>query len=288
MPKSAPRGWNAGATDTRFADVAPQSFDKKARTVDAVISMGSPVQRFYGTEILRIDAKSVNLERMASGIPILDSHNQGSITNALGRLTETWIKRAALMGKIKFNETPQGEAAMGMVERGEVAGISAGYRVDEWEITDKDNNVIDPERMRWDDEGLTFTATRWQLLEASLVAVPADASASIRSLGSGADRPVPEIDELALRSTRITKRFGDMLSVEYELAPLRAGRVADVRARMVARQAMVLQQLEHHLLQLEISEQQELRDDDELIGGARAEAWRTSLGLGYKRGHGCR
>jgi hypothetical protein len=38
--------------------------------------------------------------------------------------------------------------------------------------------------VRWDDE-LTFTATRWELLEASLVCVPADASASIRSLGGG-------------------------------------------------------------------------------------------------------
>jgi hypothetical protein len=38
--------------------------------------------------------------------------------------------------------------------------------------------------VRWDDD-LTFTATRRELLEGSLVTVPADGSASIRSLGAG-------------------------------------------------------------------------------------------------------
>src|SRR5437899_8299906 len=40
------------------------------------------------------------------------------------------------------------------------------------------------DRVRWDDN-LSFEATRWELLEASLVLVPADGSASVRSLGSG-------------------------------------------------------------------------------------------------------
>jgi hypothetical protein len=82
--------------------------------------MGSPVKRFYGTEVLRIDEKSVMLNRMQNGsmIPLLDSHNQGGIHNALGRFKETWIKRGALMGKIVFNQTPNGELAEGMVARG--------------------------------------------------------------------------------------------------------------------------------------------------------------------------
>ena len=65
-----------------------------------------------------------------------------------------------------------------MVSRGEISGISAqGYRVDEWEVKDADGNVIDPNRLRWDDnsDDLTFTATRWELLEVSLVTIPADA-----------------------------------------------------------------------------------------------------------------
>jgi phage head maturation protease len=94
------------------------------------------------------------------------------------------FERGALIGRFKFNATPEGQKAEGMVARGEVTGISAGYRVEEWSITDEDGDTVDENSIRWDDD-LTFTATRWQLFEASLVGVPADASAAIRSLSSG-------------------------------------------------------------------------------------------------------
>jgi hypothetical protein len=216
---TGPRGWSTGKTETRFADTKPTSFDRNSRTVDCVISMGSPVQRFYGTEVLRISPAAVNLDRMTGGsiIPLLDSHQMAGINNALGRFTRTWFKAGGLMGTIAFNETPNGELAMGMVERGEIAGISAGYCVNEWEITDSDGRVIDPdvERIRWDEDGLTFTATSWSLHEGSLVSVPADALSGIRSMGGGLDR--------AFREAPVFK-------------------IADIRARMNARQLIHIRQ----------------------------------------------
>jgi phage head maturation protease len=97
-------------------------------------------------------------------------------------------------GKLKFNDTDSGRVAEGMVSRGEIAGISAGYRVNEWEIADGDGKLIDPDSMRWDDDDLIFTATRWELLEASLVAVPADAGAGIRAHRGGFDRALVTAD----------------------------------------------------------------------------------------------
>jgi phage head maturation protease len=189
---SGPRGWSLGKIETRFADSKPTSFDAKTRTVDCVISMGSPVTRYYGVERLRVTREAVDLSRMENGsmIPLLDSHQAGGINNALGRFQRTWFKSGGLMGQIRFNETPNGELAMGMVGRGEIAGISAGYAVNEWEITDEKGRVIDPdvERIRWDENGLTFTATSWSLHEGSLVSVPADPLSGIRSLGTGLDR----------------------------------------------------------------------------------------------------
>jgi hypothetical protein len=187
MTQTGPRGWHAGLIETRFTSTAQLSYDAESRTVDAVISRGSPVTRFYGTEILRISPDAVIIDRLISGgIPLLDSHNQGGIGNSLGRVQRVWFSGGALMGKLAFNGTTEGRKAEGMVKRGEISGISAGYRVDEWEVSDGDGNVIDPEtsQWRWDEsDRLTYTATRWELLEASLVLVPADASASIRSLG---------------------------------------------------------------------------------------------------------
>ena len=49
------------------------------------------------------------------------------------------------MGTLKFHDTDEGRKAEGMVARGEIAEISAGYRVEQWEIKDENGNVIDPE-----------------------------------------------------------------------------------------------------------------------------------------------
>jgi hypothetical protein len=188
---TGPRGWNPATISHRFADTAPSSYNSETHTVDCVISMGSPVVRFYGTEVLRIAPDAVGLDRMKGGsmIPLLDSHQGTGIANALGRFTNTWFKRGGLMGTIAFNQTPTGKLAEGMVERGEIAGISAGYCVREWEITDEKGNVLDPEvsNIRWDDN-MTFTAVKWDLHEASLVSVPADPLSGIRSFGTGGDR----------------------------------------------------------------------------------------------------
>jgi phage head maturation protease len=186
---------------------ATRSYDAKQHSVEAIISMGSPVERAYGTEVLRVAPDAVDLSRLhdGAGIPLLDHHKQDGINSILGRLAEAWFERGALVGRFTFNQTPEGKKAEGMVARGEVAGISAGYRVDKWLISDADGDVVDERDVRWDDN-LTFTATRWQLFEASLVGVPADGAAHFRSMSRGS---------------------GDMKIIR------------DVRARMEARQAMI-------------------------------------------------
>jgi phage head maturation protease len=177
------------ALETRLLALTPKTYDEDAREVSVVLSRGSPVQRFYGTESLRITKDAIDLSRLESGgIPLLDSHRQDSITAAVGRVVDVWIENRkpvnALMGRIRFSGTEQGRKAEQMVQRGEIGAVSIGYRVDTWRIGDEDGNEIDPDaaeyRVRWDKK-LTFEATKWELLEASLVAVPADASAVVRN-----------------------------------------------------------------------------------------------------------
>jgi len=208
---AGPRGWRPGLIEhreQRLADTAavPLTYDEGTRSVDAVLSKGSPVARFYGREVLRIDPQSVKFDRLVGGgIPLLNSHVQGDITASFGRVNDVWFNRGSLMGRLQFHQTRAGKTAEGMVRRGEVGAISIGYRVEEWQITDPETgDIIDPDRVGWDDD-FTFTATRWELLEASLVCVPADADASIRSLGGG-------------------------------------NRVSDTRVRMMARQRMTIRQ----------------------------------------------
>jgi phage head maturation protease len=186
--RSSLRDWERFSGGDRAARLLalpakPATYDESERTVTAVLSKGSPVRRPYGTEVLKISPEAVILTRVKTGgIPLLDSHSQSSIASSLGRVADAWVESGSLMGKIKFNATPEGVKAEGMVARSEITGISAGYRVEEWRITDKDGRVLDPEvdRIRFDDD-LTFTATRWELLECSLVSVPADSAAAVRA-----------------------------------------------------------------------------------------------------------
>lgn len=199
------RGPQCGLIEHRYINTKPTSFEAATRSVEAVISTGSPVKRFYGTEVLRIAPDAVVLDRMQDGgiIPLLDSHQGVGIANALGRVSETWFDRGALMGSLIFNETAEGESAMGMVARGEIAGISAGYSVREWQISTVDGDVLDPNtaNIRWDDD-LTFTATLWELHEASLVSVPADSAAMVRSIAVSNDRELVR----AIRGRMLTRQ----------------------------------------------------------------------------------
>jgi hypothetical protein len=187
-----PKGWRRDQVLHRLdsgSALTPLSYDAKARTVDAILSVGAPVQRVYGTEILRITPASVDLGRVRAGLaPVLDSHQGTSITQVLGRIGKTWFDGPALWGRLIFADTAQARVAEDMVASGMITGTSLGYRVSAWEITDADDNILDPEKthISWDAD-LTYTAIRFEILESSLVAVPADAAAIIRTLGSGFD-----------------------------------------------------------------------------------------------------
>jgi hypothetical protein len=193
----------------------PTSFDDENRSVDAVLSKGSPVQRFYGIEKLMVTPGSVDLSRLP--VAIIDSHRQDSIMSALGTLPRAWHADGALAGQLVFNQTPQGEMARGMVKRGEIAGLSIGYRVDEWQIEDGDGEVIDADSIRWGDDDLVFVGKRWQLLEVSLVNVPADRFTGFRSGVKMGDRPyfrtnLDDIRARMLQRQSASKQRSDLLA----------------------------------------------------------------------------
>jgi phage head maturation protease len=192
----------------RFASAAsPSTYDKASHSCDCIISAGAAVSRVYGTEILRIDRASVDLSRVEAGsAPLLDSHSQASIDAVLGRIDSAWIKSGQLYGKIIFSQTAAGRQAEGMISRGELKGISAGYSVSKWLVQTADGDVLDPNSSpRWDDD-LTFTAVRWQLLEASLVGVPADAASAVRSFGGAAIGDLVDIRARANARNRMATR----------------------------------------------------------------------------------
>lgn len=94
---------------------------------------------------MRISKGAIDLDRIhRAGVPLLDSHEQRGISNALGRVVNAWIEGDRLVGRIMFNQTPEGKRAMNMVSRGEITALSVGYTVTRWEISHSAGNVLDP------------------------------------------------------------------------------------------------------------------------------------------------
>jgi HK97 family phage prohead protease len=158
------------ASEDISARFAASTYNPKTRTVTAVLSVGSRVPRFGVFEELSIAPDAIDLRRVALGqVRLLDSHNRSSVEAILGVIADAWIESGKLLGRIQFSETDAGRSAEGMVARGEVSAISIGYSVRVWTQTGIE------------DGAEIWRADKWELLEASLVSVPADADALIRS-----------------------------------------------------------------------------------------------------------
>ena len=156
----------------RLLGFTGQSYDEASRTIQAVLSVGTRVKRWFGFEQLSMDPASIDLSRVQLGqVRFLDSHNAYEIDAVLGVVTAAAVDGGgSLNGSIRLAETPRGEQAAGMSSRGEVTGLSIGYQVKTWRLVEVD--AADNE---------VWEAAQWELLEVSLVSVPADPAAGVRT-----------------------------------------------------------------------------------------------------------
>lgn len=148
------------------ATLAPSSLqrhDDGTVTVDAVLSSGAPVQRRGFIERLAIGPENV---AHAASLPLLDAHRQMSIRDTLGRVDGVRFEGGEIVATLRISDAD----AIAAIERGEITGVSVGYRA----TAHQDSR--DPQSGQ-----LTRTMTRWEIVEVSLVPVPADANAIIRS-----------------------------------------------------------------------------------------------------------
>jgi HK97 family phage prohead protease len=145
----------------QFAKIAPASLNREAGTVEVTLSTGAAVQRAGYIERLAITKAAVKL---APRIPVLDAHRQSSIADIKGRVLDVRFEPEAITATLKISD----ETALDAIERGDVTGVSIGYRVSRW----SEGRDAQGGRIR--------TGASWELVEVSLVPVPADPEAIIR------------------------------------------------------------------------------------------------------------
>jgi HK97 family phage prohead protease len=207
------RGTPPPSRGERFMAFTGSSYDPATRECDATFATGEVVSRWYGTEQLQIDTASIILRRVAlNQCRLLFGHDS---RQPIGLVISAEVVNGQLVGRVRFAETPQGDLYAGMVQRGELTGISVGYNVLQWTLVSE----VDADSDAW-------TATRWELMEVSLVTVPADPFAGVRSAEPAPASP-PVADPGAGQRSEEEK---DMLTIAQVLALRAQARALGVTA----------------------------------------------------------
>ena len=152
----------------------PESVDTEARTAEVVWTTGARVSRsgFDGPyyEELSMEDSSIRMGRLNSGAPLLNSHSAESLSDIVGvvesaRIDENKEGRAIVRFSNRDDVTP----IFNDVRDGIIRSVSVGYRV--WNY----------ERSEDADGSTVMRAVDWEPHELSLVPIPADAKAQLRS-----------------------------------------------------------------------------------------------------------
>lgn len=162
----------------RYADgTEVRGIDEKGRTATFVASTERPVPMGWGApEVLRMSG--VDLTRYRANPVVLNSHGRFSVESILGTATVARVGRE-LHATVHFDETPEGEAAWVRVKSGSLRALSVGYSVDPSKIKSIGQGESDgtgESRV----EGPASIVRGWQLMEISVVPVPADQDALLR------------------------------------------------------------------------------------------------------------
>ena len=161
---------------TRSADISNVNEDD--RSFELVWTTGAKVRRYdwwreeYYDEELVVSDNAVDLTRLNNGAPLLDMHSGWSLRSILGVVEKAWIAAGEGLARVRFpraEDNPDADRVFRMIKDKIIRNVSVGYRV----------NKI--ERERQDDGPMLYRVIDWQPFEISIVTVPADAGAGIRS-----------------------------------------------------------------------------------------------------------
>ena len=161
---------------TRKAQFQPDTVNAEARTATLVWTTGAAVRRFDWWEgrafyeELSLEEGHVHMERLNNGAPLLNSHAQYDLRDIIGVVERAWIENGEGHAEVRFSEREDADAIFRDVAGGIIRNVSVGYMVHKYEAVSEDENGV-----------RTIRAVDWTPAEISLVPVPADAGAGVRS-----------------------------------------------------------------------------------------------------------
>lgn len=165
----------------RSLDNAAPVVDQEARTVELSFASGFPVERYDWVEVL--DMSGMDMSRIGSGrAALLVEHDRRDQVGVIESVTtgSDGIARA----RVRFSRSERGQEIFQDVVDGIRSLVSVGYRINEVALS-KTSDGVD-----------TYTVSRWEPFEISIVSVPADPTVGIgRAADLNVAKPVTETAE---------------------------------------------------------------------------------------------
>lgn len=160
-------------TQTRALSVRSESYDEEAGTVEVVYATETPVGRWGYVEQLVVSEDAIDTTRLDSGsVNLLRQHDSWSDL-PIGSVISHRIEGGMAIATIRLSVDPEHKGLVENIRAGVIRTVSVGYAIQEAEEVTGEDGVV------------TQRVTRWQPVEISLVSVPADPNAQVRSATGG-------------------------------------------------------------------------------------------------------
>lgn len=167
---------------------APSTINEEARTVTVRISTPSGVEVWdwdkgeFITQHLDPDAVDLPDSRQ---VPMLDTHSRWSVDDVLGSLRNIRAEDddefgRSLFADAHFEDEEKSRSAFRKIKNGHLTDFSVGFEIKKSSRIEKDETE---ELAGRKISGPAQIVTKWRLLEASLVPIGADPSATVRAAG---------------------------------------------------------------------------------------------------------
>lgn len=199
------------STPGRFG---PKTLNEAERTVEVTWSTGAPVTRrdAYGNQFveeLSMDESAIDLSRFR-GAPLLQNHNNQSLDDVIGKVEMVRLANGIGTATIRFASDEISDRTFTKIREGILDSVSVGYRITEMkEVSSRS------------DEIPRYMATKWQPLELSVVGLPADPNAKIRTEQN-------EPNEVQITRAESAEN-GNTMSDKNEILKAERARVLEIR-----------------------------------------------------------
>lgn len=175
MPEGLLRNLQDGKA-VRSLQLERGAINEEARTVTLAFASETPVERWWGNEILECSTAAMRQGRLRTGANLLCDHNASDVVGVVESV-EIGADRIA-RAVVRFGKSARAEEVWQDVKDGIRRNVSVGYLIH--------RAVLVEER----DGQETYRISDWEPYEISLVSVPADASVGVgRSMPAATAAP---------------------------------------------------------------------------------------------------